>query len=181
MARNVEIKARIHDLRGAGKRAAAITGGGPSEELIQTDTYFNVPSGRLKLREFAGGGIPGQLIFYARPDEPLPRTSEYHILEIANPAGLRELLVLALGVKAIVSKERAVYLFRNVRIHLDDVADLGTFIELEGVLDEDHPEEESLGLLGELMREFSIAEEDLLSKSYCELIDTGQRSSFNRP
>jgi predicted adenylyl cyclase CyaB len=170
MARNIEIKAHIFDIRGCGEIAAAIAGEGPLEELVQTDTYFNVPVGRLKLREFADESNPSQLIFYARSDQVEPRPSDYHILEVTEPAALKDVLALALGVKAVVKKERAVYLYRNVRIHLDEVAGLGTFIELEAVLDEDHLEEDAALSLMVLMREFSIAEEDLLGGSYCELI-----------
>lgn len=170
MARNIEIKACISDICSCGEIAEAITGGGPHEEVVQTDTYFNVPAGRLKLREFPYESNPSQLIFYARSDEAEPRRSDYHILEIYEPAALKDVLALALGVKAVVKKERTVYLFRNVRIHLDEVAGLGAFLELEAVLDEDNLEEEAKLSLGELMREFSIAKEDLLGDSYCELI-----------
>jgi hypothetical protein len=38
-----------------------------------------------------------------------------------------------------------------------------------------------LRLLGELMREFSIAEENLLGESYCELIEASRGSSSNGP
>lgn len=180
MARNIEIKARIPGIEDAGKRAAAITGCGPSEKLIQTDTYFIVPAGRFKLREFTGEGLPGQLIFYTRRNERRPRSSDYHILEVTDSTFLRGLLSSALGVKAVVRKERTVYLFQNVRIHLDKVDGLGTFLELEAVLNEDYLEEESLCLLGELMREFCIAEENLLSESYCELIEENRSSLLER-
>jgi len=171
MARNIEIKAHISDIRGCGEIAAAIAGGGPLEELVQADTYFNVPVGRLKLREFADESNPGQLIFYARSDQSEPRPSDYHILEVTEPAALKDVLALALGVKAVVKKNRSVYLFGNVRIHLDEVAGLGTFLELEAVLDEDHVEEDAVVSLKGLMRKFSITEKDLLGVSYCELVE----------
>ena len=45
-----------------------------------------------------------------------------------------ESLEAALGVTCVVEKERRLFLFENVRIHLDDVAHLGCFVELESVL-----------------------------------------------
>lgn len=138
--------------------------------MVQTDTYFNVPAGRLKLREFRDESNASELIFYARSGEAEPRRSDYHILEVTEPAALKSILALALGVRAVVKKKRDVYIFRNVRVHLDEVAGLGSFLELEAVLDEDHLEEDAMVMLGELMREFCIAKEDLLGGSYCELM-----------
>jgi adenylate cyclase class IV len=54
MARNVEIKARIEStaFEELCQRAAILATDGPIE-LLQTDTFFNSQTGRLKLREFA--------------------------------------------------------------------------------------------------------------------------------
>ena len=65
MARNVEFKARVHDLEPLRTRVMALGAIGPVA-LMQTDTFFNVPSGRLKLREF--GDHTAELIYYVRPD-----------------------------------------------------------------------------------------------------------------
>ena len=46
-------------------------------DLRQTDTYFNVPSGRLKLRETAG--LQAELIAYERDEDAADRTSDYQI------------------------------------------------------------------------------------------------------
>lgn len=48
MRRNVEVKARLRDRAAA--RSAAERRGGPGRALAQTDTFFRVPRGRLKLR-----------------------------------------------------------------------------------------------------------------------------------
>jgi len=38
-----------------------------------------------------------------------------------------------LGIKAIVDKQRKIYFIDNVKFHLDTVAQLGTFIEVEAI------------------------------------------------
>ena len=50
MPRNVEIKARVVDLKNL-KRVAAELSESDGTLLVQEDTFFRVPNGRLKLRE----------------------------------------------------------------------------------------------------------------------------------
>ncbi len=62
------------------------------------------------------------------------RVSRYRRLAVSQPVETCELLAAALGVSGVVEKERRLFLFENVRIHLDHVASLGSFVELESVL-----------------------------------------------
>jgi predicted adenylyl cyclase CyaB len=101
-------------------------------EESQTDTYFHVPHGRLKLREI--NGQTAALIAYDRPDQKGSRLSAYHLVPVPDPAALKAALASALGVRGTVRKRRAIYLWHNVRIHLDEVEGLGTFVEFEAVL-----------------------------------------------
>ena len=113
------------------------------ETVHQIDTYFNIThvkdslksklcEPRLKLRE-AKGWSEGWLIYYERPNQDGSRYSQYQLCEIADPGSLKGLLTVALGVKTIVKKQRDVWMFNHTRIHLDTVANLGQFIELETV------------------------------------------------
>jgi adenylate cyclase class IV len=79
------------------------------------------------------------LIAYARPDDAGSRLSDYLLSPVGEPASLREALACALGVRAVVEKRRALYRYGRTRIHLDRVAGLGAFVELETVLDADAP------------------------------------------
>jgi adenylate cyclase class IV len=92
MARNVELKARVHDLEPLRTRVMALGAIGPVA-LMQTDTFFNVPSGRLKLREF--GDHTGELIYYVRPDTEGPKISDYLRAPTTDPDALRQLLTQA--------------------------------------------------------------------------------------
>lgn len=88
---------------------------------------------RLKLRE-AAGWSEGWLIYYERPNQDGSRYSQYQLCEIGDPGSLKSLLTVALGIKTIVKKQRELWMFNHTRIHLDTVADLGQFVELETVL-----------------------------------------------
>ena len=99
--------------------------------LRQRDTYFRTRSGRLKLREEVPGGAT--LIQYDRPDAAAARESRYRLTRVEDPDELRASLEAALGTLVVVEKERRLLLWEGVRIHLDTVAGLGSFVELEGV------------------------------------------------
>lgn len=103
----------------------------------QEDIYFNAPEGRLKLRKESSGA--SQLIFYHRPDCAAVRESQYQIYQTADSSALESLLKNALGIRLVVKKRRTLYLFRNVRIHLDRVDSLGDYLELESVVSDAYP------------------------------------------
>lgn len=176
--RNIEVKARITNMEDAERIASVITGDMPPVRFEQTDTYFNVPKGRLKLREHRGEETRDELIFYLRPNEPGPKPSDYWIVETREPTELKSMLSSALGINAVVTKERTVFFFQNVRIHLDSVVELGTFLEFEEVLPEGSSQPGDTDLIKQLMREFSIKKEDLIGESYCDLI-AGNKSTFS--
>lgn len=165
--KNVELKARDHDpvqsLAVCRSLAARDNG-----TLIQRDTYFEVPHGRLKLREEPDA--EAQLIAYERPDRPQQKTSRYRLVEVRDSDELKEALAAVLGITVVVEKARRLFIFKGVRIHLDRVDGLGTFIEFEGVVaDGDDPGAFEL-LLVDLRRKFAICDEDLLSESYSDLL-----------
>jgi adenylate cyclase class 2 len=98
----------------------------------QTDTYYQIPHGRLKLREETSSD--GQLIYYQRPDSNNSRISKYEIYVTADARDLNTILSQSLGLRVVVQKVRQLFMYRNVRIHLDQVEKLGSFLELESVI-----------------------------------------------
>lgn len=84
-----------------------------------------------------------------------------------------EVLGAALGVLAQVKKTRTLYLWKNVRIHLDRVEGLGEFIEFEAVQSEGMNEVEEYGKVQYLLREFGVAEEALMASSYLDMVLKG--------
>jgi predicted adenylyl cyclase CyaB len=164
---NVEIKARCPDpdrmreiLR---KRHAAFKG-----TDHQIDTYFNVSSGRLKLRE---GNIENSLIFYEREDTEGPKESRVTLFRSEPGSSLRDVLVKSLGIFAVVDKRREIYFIDNVKFHVDLVEGLGSFAEIEAI-DADG----SIGRerLQEQCRRYleilGIREHDLIARSYSDLL-----------
>jgi homotetrameric cytidine deaminase len=128
--RNVELKALDPDP----VRSLAVCRDLGAEDrgvLRQRDTYFRARQGRLKLREEEPGGAV--LIQYDRPDAAAARESRYRLAPVPDPDTMRASLDAALGTLVVVDKERHLLLWDGVRIHLDTVAGLGSFVELEGV------------------------------------------------
>ena len=130
---NIEIKARYTD-RDRAEQILSSLGAGPAAVFQQKDTYFNVSDGRLKLRQLAID--EGQLIHYRRDNTSGPKRSDYEISATTDPDALRSILTELMGTWIEVEKTRQVWLWENVRIHLDDVVGLGQFVELEAVTDE---------------------------------------------
>jgi len=132
--KNIEIKVRVSD---RAKMLQYITQLGAESKgvLRQTDTYFNVPSGRLKMREERSRDF-ADIIFYNRPNKKTSRLSEYDIIEIQKSGikGIKKLLSNALSSSVIVKKVRRLYMYQHTRVHLDHVNGLGDFLELETVV-----------------------------------------------
>jgi len=167
MARNIEIKAHARDFRKQ-TRIAEKLGKGKSELIVQEDTFFNVPAGRLKLRVFGNG--TGELIQYERKDSRGPSESNYLLSPTRNPESLRALLTEALGVRAVVRKHRMVYFCGQTRIHLDQVEGLGPYIELEVALEDDQGVAEGEAIAEELMAKLEIEDNDLIDTAYVDLL-----------
>ena len=96
----------------------------------QIDTYFNVPTGRLKLRE---GNIENALIHYEREDTAGAKSSHVLLYQHQPDKTLKEILIKTLGIKAVVDKKRKIYFINNVKFHFDTVDGLGTFVEVEAI------------------------------------------------
>lgn len=135
---------------------------------LQTDTYFNVPNGRLKLRQ---GNIENNLIFYQRDNQPGPKQSHFHLVNIPDAEALKEVLAKSTGIKIIVEKKRSIYFIENIKFHIDEVKDLGSFIEIEASNKyADLPIEKLQMQCDYYMKEFQIKEEDLISVSYSDML-----------
>jgi adenylate cyclase, class 2 len=164
---NLERKAPCADL-GAARAALERLGARREGVQAQTDTYFPVRNGRLKLREIAGQ--EAVLIWYARPDDAAARLSTYHLVRVADPDSLRAALIAALGVRGEVHKRREVYHWHNVRVHLDEVRGLGKFVEFEAVLGASDDEATAHGRLRQLGEALGLRPEDEVALSYSDLL-----------
>ncbi len=164
--RNIELKACLPDREMALRICEQIEGARFEGNIRQIDTYFAVPEGRFKLRVCEPGET--YLVYYHRADQREAKASVYSIEYVT--ASILDILADALGVVAVVSKIRTLYLWENVRIHLDVVEDLGDFIEFEAVLGENDSDESGFRKVEELKRLFEIRDGDLIEGSYLEMV-----------
>ncbi len=134
----------------------------------QTDTYFQVSHGRMKLRE---GNIENTLIHYTRSNVAGAKQSNVLLYHHQPNPELKQVLTAALGIKVVVAKTRRIYFVENVKLHFDQVAGLGSFVEVEAI-DTDG----SIGLeqLQEQCRyfaqRFGIQDQDYLAESYSDML-----------
>jgi adenylate cyclase class 2 len=137
----------------------------------QTDTYFQVTKGRLKLRE---GKIENNLIYYERGDQAGPKSSHFNLVKIEDAAGLKDVLTRSIGIKVVVRKKREIYYIKNVKFHIDDVPELGSFIEIEaGNILADLTAAELRAQCDFYMAALRIRDSDLIEVSYSDLLLVG--------
>jgi predicted adenylyl cyclase CyaB len=170
MPRNVEIKARIDDIKTLTAKVAGIADKGPIE-IFQDDTFFACPKGRMKLRTFSD--TKAELIFYKRPNQAGPKTSEYYRAPVTTPDLMREVLSQGYGQAGRVCKHRTLYLIGKTRVHLDRVEGLGDFMELEVVLADNESTESGVKVANELLRKLGIPPDHLIEGAYVDLLDKG--------
>lgn len=179
MPENLEWKARLPAWDAALRAAQRVATAGP-ERQQQIDTYFRVARGRLKLRQIqTTAGESAELIFYERSDEPDTKSSHYVRQPLTDATSWLNLLGAALGSWAVVTKQRTIYWHENVRIHLDQVADLGHFLEFEAVLANEAERAASAARVQKLIVEFDLTEPQGIAGSYSDFI--AEQASQHKP
>jgi len=169
MGQNLEIKAYATDFIGQSEIAQTLSGSVP-EVIHQKDIFFNVPTGRLKLRVFTQDRAV--LIYYNRSDQPGPKISQYELSETNDPEGLKNILESAYGIRNTVIKSRHLYISGRARIHFDKVDSLGEFIELEIVLSDSDQLTDGEKEAQKLMDQLGIKAEQLVEVAYVDLLDS---------
>ena len=168
MPRNVEIKARAGDIESLRSKVERMADRGP-DVIPQLDTFFHCDNGRLKLRRFSD--TDGELIFYQRPDGRQPSESRYFRSPTTDPDGLAELLAKSLGARGVVKKTRTLYWSGQTRIHIDEVEGLGSFMELEVVLEAHQSTTEGARIANHVMETLEIEETALVDVAYIDLLE----------
>ncbi|CAH4035893.1 adenylate cyclase CyaB [Pieris brassicae] len=171
--RNVEIKARVDDIKRICELAEELSGG--TFKLIeQDDTFYNVPNGRLKLRIYEDSSAT--LVRYERNDEGGPKLSNYDLLEFSSnekekSVKLDKMLKQCLGERGRVVKERKLYMVGQTRVHIDTVKGLGDFMELEVVLRPEQTLEEGQKIAEDLKTKLEVKDEHLIECAYMDLLE----------
>jgi adenylate cyclase class IV len=163
---NIEYKAELRDLDAARAQCRQI-----KAELIgtlrQTDQYFRLTDGRLKRRE--APDEPVEWIFYHRRDRARPRMCNYSIL--SDEQARRRWGTQSLRPWLVVVKTRELWMIENVRIHLDRVDELGTFIEFEAMVSERHDVKECHLAIDHLREMFTPILGEAISVGYSDLME----------
>lgn len=166
---NLEFKCELRDLalaRSIIVRLGAVHAG----TYEQSDTYYRVPTGRLKKRETVGE--PTEHIFYHRPDRLNPKVSQYTIYSEAQAA--ERFGATPLPIWLVVRKVRELFLLGNVRIHLDQVSSLGTFLEFEAMVTNGATVEHCQKQIAELRASLAPTLGEPIGCSYSDLLALDQ-------
>jgi adenylate cyclase class 2 len=167
----VELKAHVDDHDFLRKKLSAL-GAKHAGSFQQTDSYFKVPEGRLKLREVKDDST-AELIYYERENIAGPKSDEAFILRVQEPEELKKTLKKMLTPLVVVEKVREIYRYKGTQIHLDTVKKLGKFIEFERQISDDPKRIKKDRLnLEKLMKKLKIDPNNLESLSYSDLIQT---------
>ncbi len=174
--RNVEVKLYCRSLEDV-KRRAGTLGGKLQPRLSQEDQFFISTEGlRVKLRRETLHMPEGtnaqraELIRYQRKDEAGARLSSYTREEVLDASSMQESLAASHRLGLLVSKSREVVLLGRTRLHLDRVAGLGFFVELECVLRPEESEEDGRAELQRLMRALGLEGLPVEARSYADLL-----------
>jgi predicted adenylyl cyclase CyaB len=164
---NLELKAVATSLPRLRKVLRELGARQKPRPLDQVDWYFTTPRGRLKIRQRKGQPA-AELIFYVRADAARARTSEYQKLPVADVRGMLRLLRVMFEPGACVRKRRDLWLYGETRVHLDRVAGLGTFVEIEVPFNRSAVE--ARRVMRMLKDQLGIGPGDLLACSYADLL-----------
>lgn len=174
---NVEIKAHCNDPEGVKTKLRELNSDFRGVDA-QVDTYFNVPNGRLKLRE---GNIERALIQYHRPDQEGPKRSDVVLVKQPADSGIKEALTRALGIMVVVSKQREIHYLPDAKIHVDHVEGLGAFVEIEVLASSLQADERQLrARCEELMALLGVDPDGLVEASYSDLLMQNDKARVKR-
>jgi adenylate cyclase class 2 len=172
---NVEFKAELRNLPLARSVCKAL-----KATLIatfeQTDTYFRIPSGRLKKRECVGE--PTEYIFYDRRDQSPAKVSTFSIYSQAQ--AIERFGTHPLPVWVVVKKTRELWMLGAVRIHLDSVDRLGNFIEFEALVSTSQTTDKCHEAIRDLREAFSHCLGEPIACSYSDML-SGEMEPDDRP
>ena len=166
----VELKAKVDDHTFLKEKLSGL-GAEYVGSFEQTDMYYKVPEGRLKLRE-VNGSDSTELIYYERENIAGPKSDDAFLLRVDQAQDLKVILKKVLAPLVVVEKIREIYRLDGTQVHLDDVKGLGKFIEFERQTADDSSElEKDRRVLDKLMNTLQIHPSSLETHSYSDLLE----------
>lgn len=164
----VEIKARVSDHEFLRKKLSTL-GAIYKGTFHQTDLYFDVPEGRLKLRELKDNNT-AELIYYERENIAGPKPDDAYLLKVQESEDFKKILKKILKPLVVIKKIREIYQYQGTQIHLDTVKKLGKFIEFERQTEDNSDVvKKDQQILKKLMTTLEIESSNLEPLSYSDL------------
>lgn len=183
MRKEIEVKAKVSNLADLAEKLEKM-GVHLSEPIVQNDETFvdgnygnydefQPDKNILRIRE-----TNGKFIFTLKQ----PKTNEFDSLEreteIAEPAELKEALIL-MGYKPVVEihKIRRKAKYKDYEICLDEVLELGSFVEVEKITDDVNATEVQKELF-QFLEKLGIKKEDEVTNGYDTMVYIKQYKQF---
>jgi len=107
--------------------------------------------------------------------------SQYSRSPTTDPDGITEVLSKSLGLRGIVKKTRTLYWSGQTRIHIDEVDGLGSFMELEVVLEHHQSTTEGTRIANHIMEILEIEENALIEVAYIDLLEQATDERTQEP
>ena len=179
----VETKLKIDDIEHTEEQIKELIGDYKGEKT-EIDLYYDHPNiqilsgGRaLRVRD-AGGkyrltykGPKKDDVTTSRAEIEIGIESAREMIEILNELGFYEICE--------VKKLRKTYLLKDLIITLDNVSDLGEFIEVEGKASNDDEFEEKKDEIFKLLKKLGLSTEEISQRSYLEMLLDEKRGLSN--
>uniref|UniRef100_A0A914C3B3 CYTH domain-containing protein n=1 Tax=Acrobeloides nanus TaxID=290746 RepID=A0A914C3B3_9BILA len=135
----------------------------------EEDVYFDVPQGQLKLRYTRPNRQHAELIAYEQTNEFGPNICEYRTSRINDPEIFHKTLSMTLPELGVIRRKRRTYAKDHVVINLDEMENLGLFIDIIIAADGSN-DTKQIELVNKLKKDFGIDDCNLVSLSYLDLL-----------
>jgi adenylate cyclase class 2 len=170
----IEVKARVDDARKM-ERAIIAMGATPIGIQDQADTYYNAPHRNfentdeaLRIRVEDGGAF---LTYKGPKMDTISKTRQEFQTVIKEPETIGNILSsLGFFPVATVTKRRKNYRLGDFFISLDEVRDLGSFIEIEIPVKNTRNYEEKVESILKIIEKLGISRTSTIRESYLEMI-----------
>lgn len=168
----LEIEVKVRADHQQVKKLLADMGADPIGVQHHRDTYFNAPhrdfantDEALRIRWVNGRSV---MTYKGKKLDTVSKTREEFETEVAGGNARSILLALGFYESGFVKKTREVFKYENMTICLDNVGDLGEFIEVEIIAESDI--ETHKKQIFSFLKKFGIGEEDSIRTSYLEMV-----------
>ena len=170
----IEVKAKVEDPKQI-ERSIIALGGVPVGIENHADTYYNSSVHDFEKTDEAlriRAQDDRYFLTYKCPKmDKVSKTRLEHQVEIEDPDSMGEILsALGFSPAAILIKKRKNYRIGDFFISLDDVRNLGDFIEIEITLKNSKNYEEKVESIFKFIEKLGISRDSTIRKSYLELL-----------